>query len=70
MGLPATDGIELFNEYDGIDIRVDKSRASEWMPAAQAIVEVFKLAEIDAEARVMESGTPSDAIWILIGRKK
>jgi hypothetical protein len=69
MGFAHSEGIELMPEYDGLDIRVAKERAGEWLPAAQAIAEVFKSADIAAEARVMESGTPSEAIHIFIGRK-
>lgn len=69
-GLPSPDeGVELIPEYDGIDIRVDQSRRDDWLAAAQAVAGIFNAEEIDAEARVMESGTPADAIHIFIGRK-
>jgi hypothetical protein len=63
------DGIELMPEYDGIDIRIDQTRANEWLGAAQAVAQVLQSEDIPAEARVMESGTPNDAINIFIGRK-
>jgi hypothetical protein len=70
LGLASrVEGIELMPEYNGLDIRVAQDRASEWLPAAQAVAEVFKSAEIEVTARVMESGTPSDAIHVFIGRK-
>lgn len=69
-GLPSPDeGIELISECDGVQIRVDNSRAGEWLEAAVALAGLFNAEGIEVDARVMESGTPADAIHIFIGRK-
>ncbi|MEA2897900.1 MAG: hypothetical protein QOJ84_3515 [Bradyrhizobium sp.] len=69
LGEPSYGGIASMNEYDGIEIRIDASRRGEWWEAAKAVADVFVSEGIDAEARVMESGTPPTAIHIYIGRK-
>jgi hypothetical protein len=70
-GAPITGiGVEPIPEFDGIEIRINKSRQAEWSAAAQAVAGIFHAEGIDAEATVKESGIPSDAVHIFIGRKK
>jgi hypothetical protein len=53
---------------DGIDVRVNHSRVTEWRPAAEAVAKVFALSEI--EATISETdGVQPDAIHVFIGRK-
>lgn len=68
-GAPNRNGIELIAELDGIDIRISEERRADWWPAAKALTDVFTGQGLNATLSVIESGMPSDAIHIFIGRK-
>jgi hypothetical protein len=53
---------------NGVDVRINDTHANQWRAAAQAVIQIFVLAEI--EATVSETnGVQPDAIHIFIGRK-
>jgi hypothetical protein len=60
--------VDLMPILNGVDIRINDKKGGDWRSAAEAVAQVFAVAEI--EATVHETnGVQPDAIHVFIGRK-